>query len=92
MNDDLIRAYLLSDRDRIRKLMPTTQQITAINYAKRFGKITSNDIATAYGLTIQRATMLLKSCYDKGYLKRRDDGCESGGQQFTYWCSLPVLK
>ena len=92
MNDDLMRAYLVRDSDQIRRLMPTRQEVILINFIMARGRANSTDVSTWFDLTIQRATMLLKSAHDKGYLKRRDDGCESGGQQFTYWCALPVLK
>lgn len=92
MNDDLMRAYLIRHSNQIRRLTPTRQQVKLINFIKFNGRVNSSDVSDRFGLTIQRSTMLLKSAYDKGYLKRRDDGAPSGGQLFTYWCALPKLK
>ena len=92
MNDDLMRAYLVRHNEQIRRLIPTRQQVRLINFVRYKVLVNSSDVSTKYGLTIQRSTMLLKSAYDKGYLKRRDDGAPSGGQLFTYWCALPKLK
>lgn len=92
MDSDLIRAYWLRDREQIKNLMPTKQQLKIVKDIKAKGMTNSIDIATTFDITLQQATMVLKACYDKGYIKRRDIGSLTGGQFFVYWCALPILK
>jgi len=71
---NFIREKLLTDRDIDLFIEVECQE----------DGMTSSFLAEHWDITIQHASTVLKNLYEKGYLKRKNIGAISGGDEYTY--------
>lgn len=86
MNDDnKIRHIYLHSYDRAVELIPTQQQAAALKVIRTSAEpVPATDVATALGVNIQHANMVLRGLRLKGYVKRIAHPRTTGGIEYHY--------
>lgn len=82
---DKLRAMMLERPDLFDALRLTKQERTTVLAVKACNEeCLSHYVASTLSVSLQSACTLLRRCYDKGYLKRRNIGDKTGGTQWAY--------
>ncbi len=86
---DKLRAMMLERPDLFDALRLTKKEREVVMWVKGHGQpCGSHAVANHVGGSLQSACVVLKACYDKGYLKRRNIGDKTGGTQWAYVYAL----
>lgn len=85
MNENIIRRIYVDHYDKAVELLPTPQQAAALRAIQACAKpVPATDVATALGVNIQHANMVLRGLRLKGYVKRIAHPRITGGIEYHY--------
>ena len=86
MKDKTLMTLMVECPGFIREKLLTDGQIELIKDAKRLDEegLTSRWVSNVYDISIQSASSKLKKLHKKGYLKRTNEGADSGGDEYVY--------
>ena len=88
-------SLLLNNRELIKLHMPTEKQAIIIQHIRKVGSVTSYDIEAKFDLSPSSASKVLIFIHRKGYLKRRNIGCDKinvAGWMYEYSCKYAFSK
>ncbi len=84
-----LRAAMLVRPELFDGIRLTPQQREVVLAAKdNADPLISHGVSALLAISLQQACVVLKACYDKGYLKRRNIGDKTGGTQWAYVYAL----
>lgn len=86
MIDNNLRNFILKNRDEVKKIILTNNQIKIFRLVQDFdgGYITYSELSKIMGITIHAASMNLNRLYKAGYLKRRKATSLTGHKVYLY--------
>ncbi len=84
MKDDHIRKLMLSERGRVKELLPSANQMQYLKYCSHRGGITAADLSQRFVITIQNSSTYLTRLFKLGYLKRTKKKDPTGGIYYFY--------
>ena len=79
-----IMKLMVSDYELIKKLMLSNGELKMLTEIKALGGLTSSYVSTSNHISIQSASSRLTKLWRKGYVKRINQGAESGGDEYFY--------
>lgn len=79
-----IMRLMVSDYQLIKKLMLSNGELQMLTEIRALGGLTSSYVSTSKRISIQSASSRLTKLWRKGYLKRINQGAESGGDEYFY--------
>lgn len=79
-----IRKLIFNDYQLIKKLMLSNGELQFLTEIKATGGLTSSYVSILRKISIQSASSRLTKLWRKGYLKRVNQGSESGGDEYFY--------
>lgn len=79
-----IMKLMVNDYQLIKKLMLSNGEFQMLTEIKAIGGLTSSYVSTSRRISIQSASSRLTKLWRKGYVKRVNQGAESGGDEYFY--------
>ena len=83
-----IMKLIFNDYQLIKKLMLSNGERQMLTEIRALGGLTSSYVSTSRRISIQAASSRLTKLWRKGYLKRVNQGAESGGDEYFYTSTL----
>jgi len=75
---------ILKNYEKIKKTMPSTQEMEVINMSSQHGWIDSPVVSKEMKVSLSQASTLLKSASDKGFLKKQKLNSKGPGLTYLY--------
>lgn len=95
MTDEFEKDYMksllvmmINHREFILKHMLTDRQVEIVEFVKEQKKVGSVDVSIHFKISVQCASQLLKRCWEKDYLERKDIQHLTGGNEYEYSYAL----
>jgi len=84
MKDSKLRQIIVSDRERIQRLMLTDQEAEVLNHFSQYRDFSSFQVSAVFCFQPSHSSMVMKKLFDKGYVKRRLVTSPSGGNEYQF--------
>lgn len=84
MTDDEIRTLILTDRERVQRLMLTDQESEVLQHFISYTTFSSFQVSAVFCFQPSHTSMVMKKLFDKGYVTRRRETAPSGGSEYQY--------
>ena len=84
-----IRQMLLAERETVKNLILTDQEMVVYNKIRNGSNVGTADISKILNVSAQHASGVLKRIHAKGYLLRITEIAATGGHEFRYSALYP---
>ena len=83
-----IMKMMVNEYQLIKKLMLSNGELKMLAEIRAIGGLTSSYVSASHHISIQSASSRLTKLWRKGYLKRINQGSESGGDEYFYTATM----